>query len=139
MVRITDAIAIDKNELDFNFVRASGPGGQNVNKVATAVQLRFNVAQSPSLPDPVRERVIQLAGGRVTKEGVLIIEASEYRSQQRNRGEALRRLKALIRQAARPPKERHQTDPPKWVKRRRIENQRRRAEIKRQRKPPRQW
>jgi ribosome-associated protein len=107
--------------------------------VATAVQLRFDVANSPSIPDPVRERLVQLAGARVTKEGVLIIDASEYRSQQRNRREALRRLKALIRQAAHPPKKRQETQPPGWVHRRRIENKRRRAETKRQRRPPRQW
>jgi ribosome-associated protein len=107
--------------------------------VATAVQLRFDVAHSTSLPDPVRERLIQLAGGRVTKEGILIIEASETRSQQRNRQMALRRLKALIRQAARPPKERVETDPPKWTKQRRLENKRHHAQIKQQRKSPRRW
>jgi ribosome-associated protein len=130
---------LDNSELDFNFVRASGPGGQNVNKVATAVQLRFDAAHSPSLPDPVRERLIQIAGTRMTKEGVLIIDASEYRSQQRNRQEALRRLKSLIRQAARPPKERQETRPPKWAERRRLENKRRQAETKQQRQRPPEW
>ena len=100
MIRITDAIAIEEREVEESFVRAAGPGGQNANKVATAVQLRFDLRRSPSLPDDVRARLERLAGRRLTQEGVLIITAQRYRTQERNREDALERLVALIRRAA---------------------------------------
>lgn len=139
MVKITDDILIDGSELDFDFVRASGPGGQHVNKAATAVQLRFDVVHSPSLPGAVRQRLMKIAGNRMTKDGVLIIEASQHRSQHQNRQEALQRFKALIRRAARKPKRRRETRTPRWSKRQRLEEKQRRSEKKRLRKPPREW
>ena len=136
MIEITERISIDESELDFSFIRASGPGGQHVNKSATAVQLRFDVANSPSLPAGVRQRLIELAGNRMTQNGVLVIDASEYRSQSRNRDEAVRRLKALIRQAAHEPKLRRETHTPRGARERRLENKRHRSERIRYRKPP---
>src|SRR5438067_11657332 len=103
MIRINDRICIDEAELDETFVRAAGPGGQHVNKTSTAVQLRFDVRHSPSLPHDVRQRLERLAGRRLTREGVLVLVAQGERSQKRNREEALDRLVALIRVAARPP------------------------------------
>ena len=103
MIRITPAIALDEHEIEETFIRASGPGGQNVNKLSTAVQLRFDVRQSPSLTAPVRERLIRLAGRRVTKDGVLVITAQRHRTQERNRDDARQRLIALIGEAAMPP------------------------------------
>ena len=100
MLRITPTIVIDDNEIQFDFIRASGPGGQHVNKAATAVQLRFDAANSPSLPADVRERLIRLAGSRVTEEGTLIVTARRFRSQERNRQDAIDRLVALVREAA---------------------------------------
>src|SRR5512137_183627 len=104
MIRVTDAITIDEEEIHHQFIRASGPGGQNVNKVATAVQLRFDVAHSPSLPEDARERLTRLAGKRMTKEGYLIIDARRFRTQEQNRQDAVARLVGLIRQAAQRPK-----------------------------------
>src|SRR5512137_2096505 len=107
MHRVTDTIAIDDSELSETFVRASGPGGQNVNKVATAVQLRFDVRHSPSLPPAVRERLARLAGARLTEAGVLVINARRHRTQEQNRRDALARLVDLVRRAAEPPRPRH--------------------------------
>lgn len=131
MLRITPAIAIDEKEIQEEFIRTSGPGGQNVNKVATAVQLRFDVANSPSLPDEVHERLTRLAGRRMTEEGVLIIDARRFRTQERNRQDALERLVELIRQAATRPKPRRQTKPTLAAKQQRLATKRRQSEIKR--------
>jgi ribosome-associated protein len=110
MIRITDQISIDESELEESFVRSSGPGGQNVNKLSTAVQLRFDVRQSPSLPNDVALRLMKLGGRRITKDGVLVIIAQSHRTQERNRADAQARLVALIQEAAVKPTPRHQTD-----------------------------
>ena len=136
MIRITRAISIDEGEIDERFIRASGPGGQNVNKVASAVQLRFDVGASGNLPEAVKTRLVRLAGRRVTETGVLVIDAREHRTQKQNRDEALRRLLQLIRRAAPPPKRRHKTRPTAASRRKRLETKRRRGETKRLRKPP---
>jgi ribosome-associated protein len=135
MIQVTPTIAIDESELSLEFVRASGPGGQNVNKVATAVQLRFDVRNSPSLPDDVRERLARLGGKRMTEEGVLVIDARRYRSQERNRQDAVDRLIALIQKAAQKPKARRKTKPSAESKRRRLDGKRHQSEKKRLRKP----
>jgi ribosome-associated protein len=134
MIRITRDIAIDESEIQQEFIRASGPGGQKVNKTATAVQLRFDVGNSPSLPDDVRQRLVRLAGKRMTEDGVLIIEARRFRSQDRNRQDAIDRLVALIRQAAEKPTVRRKTRPTLASKRHRLENKRRQSEKKRLRR-----
>lgn len=136
MLRITENIVIDEQELDYTFVHASGPGGQNVNKVATAVQLRFDVAHSPSLPEDVRQRLLRQAAGQITQDGVLIIDARQYRSQWRNRRDATQRLIDLIRQAAPVPKPRRATKPSRAVIEGRLEAKRHRSETKRLRQPP---
>ncbi|MGA9164742.1 MAG: alternative ribosome rescue aminoacyl-tRNA hydrolase ArfB [Thiobacillus sp.] len=130
MIRVNAQIELDEREIQEDFVRASGPGGQNVNKVSTAVQLRFDVARSPSLPDPVRTRLAILAGRRLTQEGVLIIEAERYRSQRRNRDDALERLIELIREACEVDKPRRPTRPTLASKQRRLEGKQRRGETK---------
>ena len=135
MIRVTDAIAIDEREIQEDFVRSSGPGGQNVNKVATAVQLRFDVANSPSLPDDVRQRLVRLAGKRITERGLLIVEASRFRTQERNRKDAIDRLVNLIRKAAEKPKARRRTKPTLASRQRRLEAKRRQSQAKRLRKP----
>ncbi len=135
MIHITPTITIDEREIHEEFIRSSGPGGQNVNKVATAVQLRFDVAESPSLPDDVRERLIRLAGRRITEGGVLIIDARRFRTQERNRQDAIERLVELIRKAAEKPKRRRKTRPTQASKRRRLETKRHRGKTKRMRRP----
>ena len=136
MIRISPTLSLSEDELEFHFVRSSGPGGQNVNKVATAVQLRFNVAASPSLPEPVKQRLQRLARNRINQEGELIVDARRHRSQERNREDALERLTDLIRQAAQPPKPRRKTRPTKASKERRLKEKQKRGERKRLRKPP---
>ncbi len=131
MLTITPTLAIDENEIQETFVRASGPGGQNVNKVSSAVQLRFDVRNSPSLPDAVRERLLRLAGKRVSEEGVLSIDARRFRTQEQNREDARERLSALIRQAIEPPKPRRPTKPSRAAKARRLESKRHHSQIKR--------
>jgi ribosome-associated protein len=137
MIRITDHISIDEREIEESFIRASGPGGQNVNKLATAVQLRFDVRRSPALPTDARERLERLAGRRLTKDGVLVIMAQRHRTQERNRQDALERLIDLIRRAAQRPIARRPTRPPKASRQRRLESKKRRSKIKglRQAKP----
>jgi ribosome-associated protein len=137
MIRITDSISIDESEIEESFVRSSGPGGQNVNKLSTAVQLRFDVRGSPSLPNDVAIRLMRLAGKRMTKDGVLVLIAQNHRTQERNRAEAVERLVDLVRQAAVKPIPRRATKPTKASKERRIEGKKRRSGIKnlRQSKP----
>ena len=130
MIPITRDLAIDENEIQEEFIRASGPGGQNVNKVATAAQLRFDARHSPSLPEEVRARLLRLAGRRVNADGVLLIEAKRFRTQEQNRADARARLIALIRQAAVEPKARRKTQPTRAAKQRRLESKQRRSKIK---------
>ena len=129
-IRITDDISLDDSEIEESFVRSSGPGGQNVNKLSTAVQLRFDVRRSPSLPNDVAVRLMRLGGKRITKDGVLVLIAQNQRTQERNRAEALERLVALIREAAVRPTPRRATRPTKASKEKRLEGKKLRSGIK---------
>lgn len=136
MISITDHITLDPEELEFSFVRASGPGGQNVNKVSSAVQLRFNAAESPSLPPDVRSRVISLAGRRTNRQGIIVIEAKRFRHQTRNREDALERLVALIVKATQIDRPRRAGKPPKSSRTKRLHEKKRRGTVKQLRKGP---
>jgi len=134
MIYVTQAIVIDEREIHLEFVRSSGPGGQNVNKVATSVQLRFDVKNSPSLPEEIRHRMIRLAGKRITSDGVLIIEAKRFRTQEKNRQDAIDRLIKLISKASKKPKSRRKTKPTLASKKRRLDTKRQRSQIKTRRR-----
>lgn len=133
MIRINPDISIQEDELVIEFIRSSGPGGQNVNKVSTAAQLRFDVAKSPSLPEHVKRRLSQLAGSKLTRQGIIVIDAHRHRTQARNREDAIERLAELIRQAAHVPKRRRSSKPTAASKRRRLDTKRRRSETKKSR------
>lgn len=133
LLRVTPSLALEERELEFSFVRAEGPGGQNVNKVATAVQLRFDVRRSGSLPQSVKARLVRLAGKRLSQDGVLVIRAGRYRTQEQNRADALRRLLTLLRQAAQEPRPRRSTSPSAGAQAKRLAEKRHRSEIKRRR------
>ena len=136
-IRITPHIAIDERELEETFVLAGGPGGQNVNKVSSAVQLRFNVALSLSLPEPVRFRLMKMAGSRLTKDGVLVLAGRRFRDQTRNRQDVRERLAEMIREAAIEPKKRRPTKPSRGAKEKRLQHKKKHAELKRGRGRPR--
>jgi ribosome-associated protein len=134
MIFVTPTLSIDESELEEQFIRASGPGGQNVNKVATAVQLRFDAGHSPSLPEDVRTRLVKLAGRRMTEDGMLVIEAKRFRTQGRNREDALQRFIELIRSATEAPKPRKKTRPTLASQKRRLESKQKRGDAKRLRR-----
>jgi ribosome-associated protein len=136
MIIIDDSLALDDAEISETFIRASGPGGQNVNKVASAAQLRFDARNSRSLPGSVKDRLLRLAGSRATQDGVIIITAQRYRSQERNREDARERLAALIRRAAEPPKPRRKTRPSTAQREERLAAKARRSAVKRRRAAP---
>ena len=134
MIAITPSLALDESEIQLEFVRAAGPGGQNVNKVATAVQLRFDVRGSPSLPAEVKARLVKLAGRRVSEDGVLVITARRYRSQERNRADAIQRLVKMIQKAATRPRVRKATRVSLSARAARVDEKKRRGEVKRRRR-----
>ena len=137
MIHVTDNIVLDPRELEFSFIRASGPGGQNVNKVSSAVQLRFDVAASSSLAAEVKRRLISLAGRKATRKGVIVIEAKRFRHQERNREDAVQRLVGLIAAAARVEKPRRKSKPTIAATRQRLNAKKRRGEVKKLRRRPR--
>lgn len=136
MIVVTPEITIEESELEEKFIRASGPGGQNVNKLSTAIQLRFDVQNSPSLPEHIRERLKKISGNRLSSDGVLTIEASRFRTQEQNREDARQRLIGLIQKATYVPKPRRRTKPTKASQLKRVEKKRQRGEIKRLRRFP---
>lgn len=140
MIEITPTYSLDERELIFDFIRASGPGGQNVNKVSSAVQLRYDAAHSPTLPAEVKQRLIKLAGSRVTEDGVILIEAKRYRTQEQNRADAVNRLVLLVQRAFEPPKVRKPTRPGTTARAARVAEKRHRGELKRIRRyNPDEW
>ena len=139
MIRVTKTISLDEREVTIKHILASGPGGQNVNKVATAAQLRFDIRNSVSLPDDVKERLIKLAGRRATSAGMLIITARRYRTRERNRQDAIDRLVTLVRRASEKPKPRKKTKPSSAQKQKRIDEKRRQAGKKQLRQSIREW
>lgn len=139
MIQINETITLEEDELRFATVQSSGPGGQNVNKVATAVTLRFDARHSPSLPEATRQRLLKLAGKRLTAEGEVVIQARRYRTQEHNRQDAIKRLVALIRQAATPPRPRKPTRPTQAARERRLERKKRRGLVKAQRRVSEEW
>lgn len=134
MISVTPGVRLDESELKFEFVRSSGPGGQNVNKVSTAVQLRFDVKRSPNLNEAIKERLAKLAGRRMSTDGVLVIHASAFRSQEKNREDALRRLSELIARASHVPRKRKRTKPTFASKTKRLESKKKRSKVKEMRK-----
>jgi ribosome-associated protein len=136
MIRVTDSLSIDERDLTESFVQASGPGGQNVNKVATAVSLRYDLYNAAGIPWDVKVRAARIAGRRVTRDGAIVINAQRHRTQERNRADALERLVEILRQAEFPPKPRVATRPTRASKIRRVEGKTRRGDIKRGRRPP---
>jgi len=130
MIEITSSLSLDENEIQLDFIRSSGPGGQNVNKVASGVQLRYNISTANTLPDEVKQRLYSIARNRISEDGVLIIEAKRFRTQEQNRVDALARLVALIQQASEPPKPRKKTRPSAAARAKRVDEKRQRGVIK---------